>query len=206
MHASYAEAQTLSSAGIRVYVDRKDRKLWVIGKGKEVIFSSPVGVGSGGLKPKTSMEDLITPTGQFKVDLILFKAKEFNQVAAADVARYKGTKYEPLLLTKDSLAELFSNMNSLDFDRDGKADQAYGDGYIGLTGTAKEVCGPKMNCFGKTPYWYSIALHGTNSARNIGAANSGGCIHLPAEALSKLITGKLIGIGTLVEIGDEPLQ
>jgi hypothetical protein len=187
-----------------VYVDRSSKQLWVADANHKILLRTSVGIGRGGIRRKLSMDDFVTPTGKFTVDLILFKDKTFNRLATDNVARYRGTKFSDLLSSCDGLARLFSNMNSLDFDGDGKADRAYGDGYIGITSTSKgEVTGPKMQYLGQVPYWYSIALHGTNDPASIGGSKSGGCIHVPANILSKLICGRLVNIGTTVVISDK---
>ena len=55
-----------------------------------------------------------------------------------------------------------------------------------------------------TPYWFSIALHGTPDPANLGAANSGGCVHLSPTMLSHLIDGDLVTLGSVVVIADGP--
>ena len=94
-------------------------------------------------------------------------------------------------------------MSSLDFDGDGAPDQAYGTGYIGLT-SSEAVTGPKMRRYRGTPYWYSIALHGTPDPTSLGEARSGGCVHLPAALLQRLVTEERVQLGTEVVIADRP--
>ncbi|NJQ98763.1 MAG: L,D-transpeptidase [Hydrococcus sp. CSU_1_8] len=54
-----------------------------------------------------------------------------------------------------------------------------------------------------TPYWFSIALHGTPTEKtDIGAANSGGCIHVQQQVLKKLVEEGIVKIGTPVIIAD----
>jgi len=187
-----------------IYVDRASNKLWVSDSNHHVLLSSIVGTGRGGLKNKINMDDLVTPTGTFTVDIILFKDERFNRVAKDNLTRYRNTKFYSLLKSTGSLAQLFLNMNSLDFNDDGKADRAYGDGYIGITSDDnKSVTGPKMQFLGQIPYWCSIGLHGTSDPKSIGKTNSGGCVHLPANIISDLILNHLVSIGSTVVISDK---
>jgi lipoprotein-anchoring transpeptidase ErfK/SrfK len=63
------------------------------------------------------------------------------------------------------------------------------------------------NAEGNTPYWFSIALHGTpNESSDIGKANSGGCIHVEQNVLKKLVEEGAIEIGTRVIITDNRLN
>lgn len=147
------------------------------------------------------MSDCITPSGSFLVDIILFENPDFNEISAKLIRRYasqpQSSKY---LASKDSLNRLFSNMNSLDFDGNGKPDTAYGIGYIGLDSNSK-LSGPKLSKFKGTDYWFSIALHGTADEKScIGSARSGGCIHLPEKTLRKIIENHYLPIGARVKI------
>lgn len=183
-----------------VVIDRKSLQMQLINAKGQELLRSPIGIGRGGLKKKRSMADEITPTGTFTVDLILSKDEQSNQISSANAKRYRKTSRTDLVSSKSGLARLFNNMNSLDFDGNGKPDRAYGDAYIGLDG---QGTGPKMHSWRGTPYWYSIALHGTpNPASCIGKANSGGCVHLPADTLKKILAKELITIGTKVTIAD----
>lgn len=197
-----ARATQTSKPAHELHVDRAGRKLYLLDDRKNVILTDKVGVGKGGLRQKKNMDDSVTPTGIFHVDLILYKDRHFNRVSLNHLKTYcKTKKFNHLLESRDSLAELFTNMNSLDFDGDGRADRAYGDGYIGLTST-DGITGPKMQLFGQTPYWCSIALHGTSDPKSIDLAQSGGCVHLRESTISKLICSGLITIGTRVMISD----
>jgi len=53
----------------------------------------------------------------------LFKDKHFDQVSEDNMTRYHGTKFYNLLNSADSLAQLFLDMNGLDFNGDGRADR-----------------------------------------------------------------------------------
>ena len=173
-----------------LHVDRKGHKFYVLDDDGKIIYQAPAGIGRGGLKKKKRMSDQVTPTGNFKVDLILHKNPKWNAISENNKELYKG-----------GLKTLFDNMNGIDFDRNGKSDGAYGTAYIGLD-SKDAVTGPKLSQYGKTPYWYSIAIHGTPSPSNIGKSNSGGCVHLSEKDLNHLIEKKIVQIGTPVTISD----
>lgn len=184
-----------------IHIDRKHHKFYVLNDNK-VIYQSECGTGKGGLKTKKRMSDLVTPTGEFVVDLILYKNSSFNTVSKSNINKYRKSKdYFDLVSSTDGLSELFKNMNNIDFDKNGKADQAYGVGYIGLNSN-NSVTGPKMRMYGSVPYWFSIAMHGTPNKDNIGKANSGGCVHLSEKDLSYLIENGVVKIGTKIFISD----
>lgn len=174
-----------------LHIDRAQRQLYVLNADGAVAWKAPCGIGRGGLAQKKSMADAVTPTGEFVVDLILDQQPQFDQSRRA----------LPL-----SLAQLFQNMNTLDFNGDGRPDHAYGSAYIGLA-SKTAITGPKLTTYRDgTVYWFSIALHGTPDPTTIGKAASGGCVHLSAETLAKLIEGGVVGIGTRVTIADGPPQ
>src|SRR5581483_2297511 len=106
------------------------------------------------------------------------------------------------LSSPEALARLFKNMNSIDFDGDGKPDRAYGSAYFGVS-SPNAVTGPKLSSYKDTSYWYSIAVHGPpHEKRDIGGANSGGCVHLPAKAIQQLTKNGWIAVGTKLTISD----
>lgn len=182
-----------------IHIDRTGRTLTLIDDGT-VLQTAPVGIGRGGLGEKTTMSDLITPTGTFSVDLILTPAG--GVVAPEVIEQFGGIPEHASLLT--DLPTLFSNMNRIDFDGDGSPDAAYGGAYIGLTSDAA-VTGPKLRRYRDgTIYWYSIALHGTPAPENLGAARSGGCVHLSETLLAALIADGTVTIGSPVIISDGP--
>jgi len=183
----------------KLVIDRRERQLSVFDSAGVRKLSCKIGIGRGACAVKHRMLDNVTPTGQFHIDIILCRDSEFDQVDESLVQRYKNKPdLEALLKTKEGLAKLFGNMNSLDFDADGKPDNAYGFAYLGLD-SQEAVTGPKLSSFKGKHYWFSIALHGTaDEAKNIGAANSGGCIHVPKSVLRELIRGHLVKVGTRV--------
>lgn len=188
----------------KVYIDRKNKVFYLMSSDGNIIMKDGCGIGRGGLGDKTNMQDQITPTGDFAIDLILYRDPAFNQISESNREKYKNNKsYSDFVASSAGLANLFKNMSEIDFNGDGKSDAAYGAGYIGLD-SASAVTGPKMSIFKKTPYWFSIALHGTPDQSNIGNAMSGGCIHLSEKTLEKLIQGRLLDIGTQVKIADGP--
>jgi L,D-transpeptidase catalytic domain. len=182
--------------------------LYAIDGKNTVIAKYPVGIGKGPLwKPKRSMSDYITPTGEFTVEMILSKNSDLNAIDSSFHKRYQSSsRFLNLINSKPKLAQLFKNMNSIDFNRNGAPDNAYGTGYISLT-SENAVTGPKMRTYpcGHLPYWYSIAIHGTpDPEKAIGHAASGGCVHLGEDALMKLIGEKFVKVGTRVTIADAP--
>jgi len=189
-----------------VIIDRAKREMKVIQNGK-IIQSCKIGIGRGGLNRKKSMADNVTPTGRFEVDIILTSDSNLNKTSDQLLRKYKGnTKAVSYLSSGDGLKRLFANMNGLDFDGNGKPDTAYGAAYIGLNGISKSgqapaITGPKLSTYAGKDYWFSIALHGTpDEEKNLGNANSGGCVHLPKSALQTLISNETIKIGSIVEI------
>lgn len=187
-----------------VHVDRLNREVYVLDEAGAVVHQEPAGIGRGGLKDKTTMSDLVTPTGTFTVDLVVSQDGRHNAISAAHRTRWAGdATYGRFVDQEDGLAQLYANMSSLDFNGDGSPDRAYGTAYVGLD--AKDVVtGPKMRQYRGTPYWYSIALHGTPDPANLGQARSGGCVHLSADLLTRLITDGTLSIGQKVVIADGP--
>ncbi|MBD2120932.1 L,D-transpeptidase [Trichocoleus sp. FACHB-262] len=183
-------------------IHRSDKRLEVLNSQGDRLYEAPIGIGQGGLKEKQDMADLVTPTGEMTVDLILYKKSAYNQIASQNVQRFaQNPQFRPLVSQPQGLVQLFQNMSRLDFDGNGSPDKAYGDGYIGLA-SETTITGPKMSTFASTPYWFSIALHGTPNLKNIGQANSGGCVHLAPDTLKQLIEQKWVQLGTAVKIVD----
>ncbi|HEY9693973.1 MAG TPA: L,D-transpeptidase [Oculatellaceae cyanobacterium] len=183
-----------------ILIHRADKRLEVFDSQGVRLWNTAIGIGAGGLKEKKNMADLITPTGNLTVDLILYKKPEYNKIARNNVERFaKNALFSDFVTEQQGLAKLYKNMISLDFDGNGSPDRAYGDGYIGLTSNTV-ITGPKMSTFQGKPYWFSIALHGTPQPKNIGQANSGGCVHLDSTSLQQLIEKGWIKLGTSVKI------
>lgn len=188
----------------RVHVDRTAREIWVYDATGSLTHRTAVGVGRGGLGQKTAMGDLITPTGTFTVDLVISETGTHNAIASIHTQRWSGdATYGHFVDAPGGLIRLYETMSSLDFNGDGTPDRAYGTAYVGLS-AADAVTGPKMRLYRGTPYWYSIALHGTPDPTSIGQARSGGCVHLPSALLQSLITTGTLAIGQTVVIADGP--
>lgn len=199
-------ADPAPGAPVSAHVDRTGRRIYLLDADGRVVESAPVGIGRGGLARKTAMSDLITPTGTFSVDLVLTDDGGHDAVAAEAVRRFAGDpEFARLLAGEPGLPGLFANMNGIDFDGDGAPDRAYGVGYIGLT-SDDAVTGPKMRRFSRdgTAYWYSIALHHTPDPANLGAANSGGCVHVSEALLRRLVDDGVLTLGSTVTIADGP--
>lgn len=157
-----------------------------------------IDIGRGGLRKKRSMDDCVTPVGTFTVDAILSPNPQYNKISERLRERYlRSAEFGPYVRSPEGLAKLFENMDKLDFNHDGKPDHAYGAGYVALDGPQS---GPKLQTFGKTPYWHSIAIHGTPDGASHGTASSGGCVHVSAHTLSVLLPA--VRIGTPVHIYD----
>jgi hypothetical protein len=200
--AKSSQAKSNQEEPYSLLIHRADKRLEVLNSQGKPVYQAPVGIGQGGLKEKQDMADLVTPTGQMTVDLILYKKSTYNQIVSQNVERFsKNPEFRPLVDQPQGLVQLFKNMNRIDFDGNGGPDKAYGDGYIGLT-SETVITGPKMSKFEQTPYWFSIALHGTPDPKNIGQANSGGCVHLGSGTLQQLIENGWVRLGTVVKITD----
>ncbi len=183
-------------------IHRTDKRLELLDRQGVRLWSTVIGIGRGGLKEKKDMADLITPTGEMTVDLILYRKPEYNRIARDNVDTFsKNAEFRYFVTNQQGLAQLFNNMSSLDFDGNGSPDRAYGNGYIGLT-SSTTITGPKMSKFQGTPYWFSIAIHGTPFLENIGQANSGGCVHIDSKSLQQLIENGWVKLGTKVKIVD----
>lgn len=192
---------TLAADDYSIFINRKAHMLYVLDSSGKQVFEAPCGIGRGGLKRKERMSDSVTPTGEFEVDLILSPSR--NKIADDSKNMFLNDKrFASYLSTESGLKKLFSNMNGIDFDGDEKPDNSYGISYIGFS-SKSAVTGPKMKMIGDIPYWYSIAIHGTQDVTNIGRSNSGGCIHLGKDALKKLLAGPYLKIGTKVKITDD---
>ncbi len=193
-------ASQIDNHSISIFINRNTKTLFIINDGVAV-DKMPCGIGRGGLKTKTSMLDSVTPTGQFEVDIILSKRKNQNSSSDAIRRRYKDTPFTEYVTSGAGMERLFNNMNAIDFNKDGKPDDAYGAAYIGLD-SDESITGPKMKYYNGMPYWFSIAIHGTNDEANIGKANSGGCIHLRKDDLERILNAGFAKIGTKVTISD----
>lgn len=181
-------------------VRRKEHILCIYDQSGKKILETPVGIGRGGIAEKKSMDDCITPAGDFVVDIVLYQNDIFDDVDVRVKERYKGDSRSRLLNSRGGLNKLFQKMNSLDFNSDGKADTAYGVAYLGLN-SEKGLSGPKLSKFKNTDYWFSIAIHGTpDEVANISKSSSGGCIQVPAQALGKIVESRMLKVGSRVRI------
>lgn len=200
---SLAQKPVPAASENRVIVNRRLKNICVLDAQGRCILMSSVGIGRGGLQKKRTMDDMVTPTGTFFVDIVLAANPKQCFVSKEITQRYSGNPaYFQYLDSASGLARLFKNMNGLDFDADGKADCAYGCAYIGLS-SKNAVTGPKLMRFHDTVYWYSIAMHGTSQEKKLlGLAKSGGCILLDSVVLKQLLENQLVGPGTMVTIED----
>jgi len=173
----------------------------VIDQSGKTIISCPVGIGRGPLAGKVSMQDCITPVGEFVVDVVLSNQPEFNHIDKNLKAQLeKNSHFAPFVKDGSGLAKVFFTMNAQDFNRDGKPDSAYGTAFFGLHG---KNTGPKLIASGNSARWYSIALHGSpDETRAIGNATSEGCIHISKAVLQRILSDRLIEVGTPVYIDD----
>ncbi|GEM_PF-1429534 len=193
-----------------IKINRVTKEMTIFDHQNIEVIKTPIGIGRGGLKQKTDMMDFVTPTGEMEVDLILYQDENYSQISPQLKDKYLNSEFKTFFQNQQGLKQLFSNMNIIDFDSNGKPDNSYGIAYIGLTSAPNNniVTGPKMRYAnwqtGKNiPYWFSIALHGTpREEKDLGSANSGGCIHVSKEVLSEIIETEIIKIGTKVIITD----
>ena len=194
-----------------IKINRLTKEMKIFNNQGSQIIKTSIGIGRGGLKNKTHMMDLITPIGEMEVDIILYKDENFSQISPQLKEKYLSSDFKNFVENNQGLKELFSNMNIIDFDSNGKPDNSYGIAYIGLNPASNQniVTGPKMRYAnwqggGNIPYWFSIALHGTpREEKDLGAANSGGCIHVSGDILLEIIETGIINIGTKVIITDD---
>jgi lipoprotein-anchoring transpeptidase ErfK/SrfK len=194
-----------------IIINRKSKEMRIIDSQNVELIKTPIGIGRGGFKQKTDMMDLVTPTGEMEVDLILYRDENFNQINPQLKEKYLTSEFKTFFETQEGLKQLFTNMNIIDFNGDKTPDNSYGIAYIGLNSAPNQsvVTGPKMRYAnwqggGNLPYWFSIALHGTPTEnKDLGFANSGGCIHVSQDVLSEIIETDIITIGTKVIITDE---
>lgn len=173
----------------------------VVNESGKILVFCPVGIGRGPLKNKSSMQDCITPVGEFFIDVVLSDNPQFNDIAISQKSLIaKDARFAHLVKDGDGLAEVFRTMNEQDFNHDGIPDRAYGSAFFGLNG---KNTGPKLIAAGRSARWYSIAIHGSsNEAKAIGGATSEGCIHVSQTVLKRLLSDHLIGVGTPVHIDD----
>jgi len=189
------------SAGNSVLINRQKRQLTINDSSGHVLLTSPVGIGRGPLKKKTSMHDCITPTGKFRIDVILAENPDDCAIDRSLKNTLAKNPHNAIAVrSPERLSALFKAMNAVDFNKDGTADGAYGFAFIGLDG---EQTGPKLVPSGSGVRWYSIALHGSpHEEKAVGNATSEGCVHLKEEVLKDILNRHLVNIGTQVVIVD----
>lgn len=204
------KAATNETYSIRI--ERKSKRISVFDSSGKVVLRGPVGIGKGGLLGKRNMADLVTPTGNFVVNIVLSNDQRQVKISPELRNKYKSDKaYADFLNSPEGLVRMFNNMSSLDFDGDGKGDTAYGAGYVGLALSpsagsavkrrASSIVGPGARVYQGKVSWYSIAIHGTpNPERALGKATSGGCVHVDAKNLKTLLD--IVPLGTSVSITD----
>ena len=160
-----------------------------IAKNKENEMIFKVGYGKNGIGCiGSTFEEGVTPLGTFKVNAIMSKNRfEMDET----LIKLSGKKKNYLS------ANLFNNMNSIDFKGDG-AKGEYGSGYISLTPVPSTPQPFSFNQYDGIYRWYSFAIHGTNDESRIGKRITGGCINMKNEEIEKLI--KRINIGDEVVV------
>jgi hypothetical protein len=150
-----------------------------------------VGFGRNGTTPAGSaFEAGSSLLGRFSVSAILTKT---SFAMAERLVTSSGRSRE--WLEKN----LFTNMNSLDFDGDGKSAE-YGDVFIGLEPLDSDARQPFHFGEYKGVYrWYSYAIHGTQDEARVGKCITGGCINVGQSALSKIVKRIRLGDQVVVE-------
>lgn len=207
-------AQVLSqnlSSGNSIIIDRQMKQLVIKDGGGHILLTTTVGIGRGALKKKTSMQDCITPTGKFRVDVILTDDPKLCAIdpSVKETLSKNSQDAKSALSNPEALSTIFKTMNAFDFNHDGKSDNAYGYAFIGLDG---EQTGPKLiptvrnggnGGNGGRFRWYSIAMHGSpNEEKAIGHATSEGCIHIKKSVLKDILARHLVEVRTQVVILD----
>ena len=161
------------------------------------VFSFPVGYGrKGWLEAGSRFRDGFSLLGKFRINAILAPGR---------------CEMTPQLLQRSGKDEeylrerLFLNMDSIDFDADGRGGE-YGGGYLSLepmvgqrNGKTRQVVQPFAFCEFKGVFrWYSFAIHGTQDASRVGRASTGGCINVGEQTLESLLA--ILQLGDTVEI------
>lgn len=154
----------------------------------------PVGFGRNGLTEEgKAFKGGSTLLGEFRVTAVLSKSR---------------FEMEPELVKSSGKSKawlrqnLFSNMNSIDFDGDGKGGE-YGSLFIGLHPIDSKAKQPfHFGNYKGTFRWYSFAIHGTQDESRIGKCVTGGCINVGEEHLKflaqRLKVNDLVSIQELV--------
>ncbi len=94
--------------------------------------------------------------------------------------------------------QLFKNMSSIDFDKDGKGGE-YGAAFIGLEPLNSKAEQPfHFGEYAGVFRWYSYEIHGTQDESRIGKMVTGGCINVGADSLATVAA--IVKLGDLVEI------
>jgi hypothetical protein len=172
---------------IKIELDPGDASLsfGVLPRGEErTVFK--VGFGRKGITCAGSrFEEGYTPLGRFKVNAILSNDRFVM---------------EPALITQSGKSEaelrttLFTNMNAIDFDGDGKTGE-YGIGYVSLAPVDSVKQPFAFNTYDGRFRWYSFAIHGSNNDQRIGEQVTGGCVNVAEPVLRTLLQS--------VKLGDE---
>lgn len=149
-----------------------------------------VGLGRGGILQAGEV---------FKGGYSLLGDFRVNAILTSEVFKMTDRLVEASGRSRKWLAEhLFANMDSIDFDGDGKGGE-YGDAFISL----EPIENPGAQPFHFGEYkgvfrWYSYALHGTQDKERIGKCVTGGCINLGKTQLSELV--QALELGDLVSV------
>ncbi|OUW99254.1 MAG: L,D-transpeptidase [Cyanobacteria bacterium TMED229] len=185
-----SETQSAQSTSIQIQLDVKqpEKSMGILSGGSDNLAFT-VGYGKYGIACEDSaFSEGLTPVGTFRVNAIL------------GVDRFD---MDPALIkksgkSKDYLkANLFSNMNSIDFKGDGEVGE-YGDGYISLEPVSTTPQPFSFNDYAGTFRWYSFAIHGTNNDQRVGQKVTGGCLNVAQKDLETLM--KTIKLGDEVTI------
>lgn len=93
----------LENKPFTLHINRASKQMTIIDKNGAEVMKVPIGIGRGGLKPKRDMMDLVTPTGELVVDLILYQQETFNQVNPKLQEKYLQSEFREFFGDKQGL-------------------------------------------------------------------------------------------------------
>ena len=150
----------------------------------------PVGFGKSGVLPAGSA---------FRGGFSLLGKFRINAILSADRFEMTESLIEQSGKLREWLAEnLYSNMNSIDFDGDGKGGE-YGAAFFSLEPVDSDADQPfHFGDYKGTFRWYSYAIHGTQDEERIGKCVTGGCVNVSEKTVSLLLKKLELGDTVLI--------
>lgn len=194
-----AQPQDDRAAAVHIVLDSvtpsASRGALVAGDG-QTRFEFPAGMGRDGLLPAGSrFRPGHSLLGSFRINAILSPQRfEMDEELVARSGKPRAWL----------AAHLFANMNSIDFDGDGRAGE-YGSAFLSLEPFPSTVSQPfSFQTYRGVFRWYSYAIHGAEDESRVGKAITGGCINLPRAALDQLLPLLRLGDTVKIRAAQEP--